>query len=192
MATVKSVPNFFVMKIHHPPHLYFDHTYYFLTARTYQGQKVFFCDERKQLLLISLKAEVQRYDYKLMAWVILENHYHLLFRTFKSDYLSKIINQVHGSVSYQLNKIDNTPGRKIFQNYWDRSMRDEKDFWSHFNYIHHNPVKHGYAISMENYKFSSYDYWLKRKGGKWLNSCFETYPILDFTTDNNQPEGWYP
>ena len=173
------------MKIHHPPHLYFDNTYYFLTARTYQGQKVFFSDERKELLLNSLKAEVRRYGYKMTAWVILDNHYHVLFKTNLSSDLSIIVNHVHGFVSFQLNKTDKSQGRKIFQNYWDRCIRDEKDFWRHFNYIHHNPVKHGYVSKMEDYEFCSYNYWLKRKGREWFNSCFEFYPILDFTPTGN-------
>lgn len=139
--------------------------------------------------MISLKTEVQKHGYKMIAWVILDNHYHFLFRTIKSGYLSKMINQVHGFVSYQLNKINKTPGRKIFQNYWDRCMRDEADFWRRFNYIHHNPVKHGYVSRMEDYEFSSYNYWLKRKGKEWLNSCFETYPIIDYTPNKgNQPK----
>ncbi len=88
---------------------------------------------------------------------------------------------IHGKVSYLVNKKENETGRKVFQNYWDRCIRDEADFWKHFNYIHHNPIKHGCVKNMEDYKFSSYGFWLNKKGKGWLDSCFRLYPIVDFT-----------
>ena len=44
------------MKFHHPIHKFADNTMYFLTARIYGGQPIMKSDERKQLLLGSLKA----------------------------------------------------------------------------------------------------------------------------------------
>jgi len=169
------------MKLHHPPHIFIDDTYYFLTARTYQKQRIFNTGKKKAFLLDSLKAEFRKRSYNLFAWVILDDHYHIEFRARKADDLSKIINAVHGQVSFLINKADNSRGRKVFQNYWDHSIRDEKDFWRHFNYIHHNPIKHGYVKNMEDYKFSSYNEWVNKEGKEWLNSCFELYPIIDFT-----------
>jgi putative transposase len=81
--------------------------------------------------------------------------------------------------------MDNARGRKIFQNYWDHGIRDEADFWKHFNYIHHNPVKHSYTKGMSDYNFSSYNYWLKKKKQDWIDSCFEFYPIVDFSVNEN-------
>ena len=72
-------------------------------------------------------------------------------------------------------------GRKIWQNYWDYCVRLEKDFWKHFNYIHHNPVKHGYVQKMEEYEFSSHGDWIKKRGEDWMMSIFREHPIIDFT-----------
>ena len=71
---------------------------------------------------------------------------------------------IHGRVSYMLNQEDGTRGRKVFQNYWDRCIRNEKDFFTHLNYIHYNPVKHSLVDKMEDYEFSSYRYYLQRYG----------------------------
>ncbi len=170
--------------IHHPPHLYFDDTWYFLTARVYERQSLL-NDNTKQLLLNKIKAEFEKFSYSLIAWVILNNHYHLEFKTKNAGNLPKIMNQIHGYVSFMINKLEKKEGRKIFQNYWDHCVRDEKSFWRHFNYIHHNPIKHNYTAKMEDYRFSSYRIWLKKKGEDWLASCFEFYPIIDFTTEDN-------
>ncbi len=120
----------------------------------------------------------------MVAWVILDDHYHLLLNVNDATRLSNLMQQLHGGISYRLNKLCNTPGRKIFHNYWDHGIRDEADFWKHFNYIHHNPVKHGYAEDMKEYSFSSYNYWLKQKSSAWIDSCFRYYPVKDYSLQN--------
>lgn len=168
-------------KIHHPPHLFIDNQYYFITARTYQKQKIFDNNEKKSILQNSLKAEFRSGGYELVAWVVLSNHYHILFQATNAKTISNIINYLHGKTSYLINKKDNKKGRKIFQNYWDYCIRNEEDYWKHFNYIHHNPIKHKLVDNLKKYQFSSYDYWITIKGEEWMNSCFENYPIIDFT-----------
>ena len=41
-------------------------------------------------------------------------------------------------------------------------MRDEADLERHFDYIHYNPVKHGYVTKPEKWRFSSRQYWLEK------------------------------
>jgi putative transposase len=47
-------------------------------------------------------------------------------------------------------------GRGIWQRrYWEHLIRDDKDFEQHVNYIHFNPVKHGYVSSPVDWPYSS-------------------------------------
>ncbi len=173
-------------KLFHPPHLYFDDVIYFLTARTYGGREIFDTPEKKNILLKSIAQNFNFSQYKIFAWVILDNHYHLLFKTFSGRALSAIANKIHGQSSLFLNKIDNQVGRKVFQNYFDRCVRDEKEFWLYFNYIHHNPVKHNYCSKQDeviDYSFCSYRQWVTKKGQDWVDSAFYNYPIFDFTLE---------
>ncbi|MEO0190583.1 MAG: hypothetical protein ABIL18_06340 [candidate division WOR-3 bacterium] len=128
-----------------------------------------------------MKFWLQKFLYKLYAWVILDNHYHLLCKSYKGNDLPTIISKIHAGFSYEVNKLEDKPGRKIWQNYWDKCIRSEKDLWMHFNYIHQNPIKHKYVDKMENYEFSSFNYWKKKKGIEWLETMFRDYPIIDFT-----------
>jgi len=141
------------MKYHHPPHIFLDNMCYFITARTYEGRKIFNTDENKALLLRSLKAEVRRSGFVLYAWVVLDDHYHILLQCGKSRLISKMINRVHGRVSFLINKDERKRGRKIFQNYWDHCIRDQEDFNNHVRYIEYNPVKHGYVDDAKEYTF---------------------------------------
>ncbi len=40
--------------------------------------------------------------------------------------------------------------------YWEHMLRDEKDFERHVEYIHYNPVKHGYVASPLDWMHSSF------------------------------------
>jgi len=40
--------------------------------------------------------------------------------------------------------------------YWEHMLRDEADFARHVEYIHYNPVKHGYASSAMEWPYSSF------------------------------------
>lgn len=70
-----------MQKLHHPPHLFLDNQVYFITARTYQKQEIFDSNEKKSILQNSLKAEFRSVGYALISWVVLSNHYHILFQT---------------------------------------------------------------------------------------------------------------
>ncbi len=38
--------------------------------------------------------------------------------------------------------------------YWEHTIRDEKDLQTHFNCIHHNPIKHGLMETCDGWKWS--------------------------------------
>jgi putative transposase len=40
--------------------------------------------------------------------------------------------------------------------YWERLLRDERDLCHHVDYIHSNPVKHGYVERIRDWPYSSF------------------------------------
>jgi putative transposase len=47
--------------------------------------------------------------------------------------------------------------RGIWQRrYWEHTLRDERDFARHMDYIHFNPVKHGYVSQVRDWPYSSF------------------------------------
>lgn len=147
---------------HNPPHLYLDKTIYFITGRTLKGVHYFNTDIKKQILADKLKEVIRRLEFILYAWVILENHYHLLLKTNLGKDLAKFVNLLHGGSSFELNKFEKIKGRQIWFNYWDWCIRNERDFNNHVDYAHYNVVKHGLAKRPEDYRFSSYLRFVKR------------------------------
>ena len=175
-------------KKHHPPHIYEDDTFYFLTARTVEKNKLFDTGEKKRIFNRTLKNVLEKYNYLLYAWTILDNHYHLLVKIAIGENLKFFVKDLHSLSAKRINELDGQTGRKVWFQYWDRCIRDEKDFYFHFNYIHHNLVKHGYVKIQDDvlkYPFCSYNQWMEKKGGEWMSDCFAEYPILDFTIEGD-------
>ncbi|HEX5313495.1 MAG TPA: transposase, partial [Gammaproteobacteria bacterium] len=47
--------------------------------------------------------------------------------------------------------------RPVWQpRFWEHTIRDEEDFCRHLDYIHYNPVKHGYAGRPADWRWSSF------------------------------------
>ncbi|MCX6745003.1 MAG: transposase [Candidatus Parcubacteria bacterium] len=171
---------------HHPPHIYLDNAIYFISAHTYDDLPLL-TDKRKQELLDLLFNLLKDYSYQLFTYSIVPNHYHLLFKIAQGDKLPDLFQKLHGSLSFKWNNEDNQRGRKIFQNYWDYCTKDEKDFWTHFNYINLNPIKHGLAKDLnqlKDYKFCGYSDSININGEDWMSEILENYPIINFISED--------
>lgn len=152
-----------------------------ITGATYQKHRLLKPQGHKDLVRDQLKALLHEFGLKLDAWVILDNHYHLLLKSRLGKKLPSFFGRLHGRTSFDLNGRDGTRGRQVWHNYWDTCIREETDYWTRFNYIHHNPIKHGYVLGSEDWPFSSYHYYLEHKGRDWLRDAFLQYPVVDFT-----------
>jgi len=162
-----------------PQHLKIDNSFYFFTIRTVNGQWFLRPDAYKKILLEILLDKSKKFGFKLIAYVILANHYHLMVKIDTASAIPKFIGEVNGASARAINKADGVIQRKFWWNYYDHIIRDEADFFKHINYIHQNPVKHQQAKSLD-YEFSSYRTWVKQKGKQYLDDAFSKYPIVDF------------
>lgn len=168
-----------------PKHLNQDDSCYFLTVRTVDAQWLLQPDQYKQILFEIIQSKVDKFEVKLIAYVILHNHYHLLVKVDDAKIVSKFVREINGASAREINRADHVIDRKIWWNYYDHIIRGESDFFKHLNYIHQNPIKHGLTKEFD-YKFSSYNAWVSKKGKEYLDHAFEKYPIVDFVTLNDE------
>lgn len=168
-----------------PNHILQDDSYYFITVRTIEGQWFLQPESYKQILSDKIHEKSLKFGYPLIAYVILNNHYHLMLKVVDSSKLSKFVSELNGSSSREINKADHVVDRKIWWNFYDHIIRNDSDFFKHLNYLHQNPVKHGLSGEI-SYKFSSFDAWVKKKGIEYMNHSFEKYPVIDFVSFNDE------
>jgi len=91
----------------------------------------------------------------IRAWVVLPNHYHVLICTADIGNVLRSLARLHGRTSFEWNGQDAARHRKIWCSAVDTRLRSDRHFHAVLNYIHHNPVKHGYAEKWTDWPFSS-------------------------------------
>jgi putative transposase len=170
---------------HHPPHILLDDSWYLVTARIHENQPLLQSNTDKEIIRNNLQSLAKEFSIFLAAWVILDNHYHLLLH-FEDGRLSSFVQRLHGRTAYEINKSQGKRGRQVWHNYWETLIRGEADYWVRFNYIHHNPIKHGYVAKMEDWGFSSYRDYVSQNGQEWMDDVLRSHPIIDFTLDGDE------
>jgi len=87
--------------------------------------------------------------------------------------LAPAIQFLHGRNARKWNQEDFLTGqRKVWYRYTDRVMRNEVHLEKSFNYIHYNPVKHGYVNDSYAWQWSSLQVYLEQAGQEWLQNCW--------------------
>jgi len=105
------------------------------------------------------------HPFSIDAIVVLPEHLHCIWRLPKGDdrfdmrwYLIKsrfscLIEKSERISPSRLRKGE----RGIWQRrYWEHAIRDEDDWRQHVDYIHNNPVKHGYVTCARDWQYSSF------------------------------------
>jgi putative transposase len=118
----------------------------------------------------------------VIAWVVLQNHYHFLVYVQSLDHISAALKQLHGTSSREWNIEDGLTGkRRVWYKFADTYIRNEAHLHLVFNYIHYNPVKHGYVTDPYNWHWSSLALYYDDLGRDWLREHWKSYtPPFDF------------
>jgi putative transposase len=110
--------------------------------------------------------EVKRaHPFEIVAWVILPEHIHAVWSLPPGDSdFSMRWNQIKGGFSLRIPKGERVSEsrvdkreRGIWQRrFWEHMIRDDADLEKHVDYVHYNPVKHGYVGRVADWPFSSF------------------------------------
>ena len=114
---------------------------------------------------------------EMIAWVILPNHYHLLITINSLNDVSATLKYLHGTTSREWNIEDDLTGqRRVWYKFADTYIRNDGHLHTAFNYIHYNPVKHGYINDPYDWRWSSLLMYYDARGKDWLEEQWKAYP----------------
>ena len=104
----------------------------------------------------------KKYDFYLLAYVLMSNHYHLLIKTTKPN-LSKIMHYINGSYTTYFNAKRGKSGH-LFQGRYKSLVIDAESYFKELTrYIHLNPIRAKMVENPGDYKWSSYKAYIGRK-----------------------------
>ena len=147
------------------------HRYYipnaivFITMVTQDRHPYFRDDQDVELLFDTMRTVQSIHRFNLLAYVVLPDHIHVLLRV--GDLSGNFSVPIHSikrnfTLNYKSRHAITNPLSVWQSKFWDHIIRDERDLSIHFDYIHWNPVKHGYAVRPEDWTHSTYRHWLDK------------------------------
>lgn len=95
--------------------------------------------------------------YRLVAWVVMPNHVHVLFEVGEVP-MSKIVQSWKRQTAREANKLLGQNGAFWQPDYWDTYMRDIEHQQRTIRYIQNNPVKAGLVSRYQDWPWRSADF----------------------------------
>jgi putative transposase len=118
----------------------------------------------------SFRVVKEAHPFEIDAIVIMPEHLHTIWTLPDGDHdFSQRWRQIKSAFSREIAKeeaISKSRLRKqergIWQRrFWEHAIRDDEDFKRHVDYIHFNPVKHGYVQKVSDWPHSSFHQYVR-------------------------------
>lgn len=148
---------------------------FFFTQVTFNRSPFLLGDLAREALHAAIAECQERWPFELDAIVLLPDHLHAMWTlpSGDSDYsrrwgwLKKTFTQRYlraGGTESPVSPGKRRDGRRgIWQaKFWEHTIRDPDDLNKHLDYIHYNPVKHGYVRCPHAWPYSSFRRWVRR------------------------------
>ncbi len=173
---------------HGPPHGMERHWYH-MSAACYEHRPILGSSiQRMAGFERNLLAALAPVSEALSAWCILPNHYHFLIQCMNLPSVRKALGALHGRTSHDWNEEDGLRGRTCWHRCLPKPVKSDAHRWATLNYIHHNPVRHGYVTQWQTWPFSSAAQYLEFVGREFAERMWREYPLLDYGKGWDDPE----
>ena len=117
--------------------------------------------DKSHLLACLREAKAQR-GFRHYAHVILDDHVHWLMQVVDGESPSELVAYLKLLIFHRRRAMG-WPCQRLWQSrFYDHIIRDERDFCQHMDYIHYNPVRHGYVVLARQWRWSSFHTWVAR------------------------------
>ena len=159
---------------------------FFLTAVTHERRPLFRDASHRAFLRVAIKEVQSRRPFDIVAMVLMPDHFHALWalpaddkdfsnrmRALKYAFTRAYLTAGGDEGAFTLSRLRHR-NRGVWQKrFHEHFIRDEADLARHLDYIHYNPVKHGYVDSPRKWRWSSFQRYV-RLGAYPLDWCDAT------------------
>jgi len=137
-------------------------TFFFILV-THDRNTIFHDSSSIEICLDAIKRTQKFHPFELVAYCVMPEHLHLLVSLpdGQIDY-STINKELKKRVTKEIRRQRNNPDLVVWQDrFHEHTIRNQQDLKIHFDYIHYNPIKHGYVVNLDDWKWSSFGYYFE-------------------------------
>jgi putative transposase len=141
---------------------------YFFTVATQGRRPILTSPEVRQALREGISRVRQTMPFSIEAWVLLPDHLHAIWTlpehddriaarwaVIKSCVTKRCKNLLGPEENVSISRSRRKEAGVWQRRFWDHVIRDDLDFQRHLDYLHWNPVKHGYAKTPMDWPYST-------------------------------------
>jgi REP element-mobilizing transposase RayT len=148
----------------------FEGALYHVLSRGNERREIFFEGDDRRRFLEAIGEMAQRFEIDLFAYVLMDNHYHLLLRTRRAN-LSRAMQWLGVTYTNRFNARHSRSGH-LFQGRFKSMLVQNDAYLMRLSYyIHRNPLRAGMVERLADYRWSSYRaYAYGKPAAEWLNT----------------------
>lgn len=148
---------------------------YFFTVVANQRRAILCDDSVRVALRQSIITVRQRFPFDILAWVLMPDHMHCIWRLPENDndfgkrwsmikrLTSKSCPQYHlPPEAMSLSKLQRHDFGIWQRRFYEHEIRHEQEFQQILDYIHYNPVKHGLVKNAKDWEFSTFHRYVRQ------------------------------
>lgn len=132
----------------------YPNSFYHVLSRGNEKRKIFLDSRDNERFLYLLDKVVERFQIEIHAYVLMENHYHLLIKTREAN-LSRAIQWLGVSYAVWFNSKHSRVGHLFQGRFKSFLVENEEYFTALCYYIHGNPLRAGITEDIKKYDWSS-------------------------------------
>jgi putative transposase len=168
---------------------------YFFTLVTHLRQPILTNEVVRLALRRGIQRARQTLPFQIDAWVLLPDHLHAVWTLPSEDYnyaarwaiIKRQVSTLCGKQFTEREELSKSKQKRkesgVWQRrYWEHQIRDDIDFQRHMDYLHWNPVKHGYVRKVADWPFSSFQRLVAQKiyPPDWGETAIEEATNINF------------
>ena len=151
---------------------------YFFTVVMHRRQKILCQDAMRYALRKAIETVRKTRPFVIDGWVLLPDHLHCIWTLPEGDadfsarwgIIKRSVTKQCANTYHQEGWMNKSRSKRkestLWQRrFWEHQIRDEADYQRCMDYLHYNPVKHGYVANVEDWVYSSFhryaDHWGK-------------------------------
>ena len=123
-----------------------------------------------ELLRVAIRETRRQRPFFINAWTVLPEHMHCVITLPAED--QDYSNRIKGlkiRFSRQIAKMEKRSTTRISRGergiwqrrFWEHTIKDADDYAHHVDYVHYNPVKHGYVTDTYQWPWSTFHRWVE-------------------------------
>jgi putative transposase len=150
--------------------------FYHIYNRGCSRERIFRSNENYRFLRSKLFEYSYELDVEIVAYSLMPNHYHLLFRQTEDVSAGYLVQQVFNSYSKAFNKMYRRSGTLFEGPFRAKHVDDESYLIYLCRYIHRNPLEAGLVKNIGDWEFSDYQNWINpQKDDSGASNFFAGY-----------------